>query len=371
MIELRHVNKTYGDNTLLRDINVTIRDGDIVSVIGPSGAGKSTLIRCINLLEKPTSGQILINGADITAKDADIAGIRKKIGMVFQSFNLFDHLTVLENVMNPPMQLLGFTRDQAHEKAMELLRTVGLEGRAFQYPRLLSGGQKQRVSIARMLSMDPDVILLDEPMSALDPAMVGEVQSVIRELSKTGKTMIIVTNEVSFVREICNRVLYLDQGGIYEEGTPEEIFDHPQKELTRRFVHRLRVFEATFTGADDDFLGVFGEMERYCYKNLIPSRACKRIQLVMEELCHEVLIPQIAEPCVSFVVEYAEKSGKASVIVRYNGEPFDPRDSDNIISLKLIMSMAEFVEYAQIDENGFTNQVTLSVSSGVGEEKRA
>ena len=230
MIELKHLRKEYDIVTPLKDVNTVINDGDIISVIGPSGTGKSTLLRCINMLETPTSGQVIINGVDVTAPKCDLGKIRQKTGMVFQSFNLFGHLTVIENIMLAQLDLLGKSRQEAYDEGMRLLRTVGLADKALKYPDELSGGQKQRVAIARTLAMDPDTILLDEPTSALDPTMVGEVQAVIRELATTGKTMLIVTHEMNFARFICNRVFYMDEGGIYEDGTPEQIFEHPQKE---------------------------------------------------------------------------------------------------------------------------------------------
>jgi len=236
MIELKHLCKKYGNVTPFYDINAVINDGDVISVIGPSGTGKSTLLRCINQLETPTSGQIIVDGVDITAPGCNISEIRRKVGMVFQGFNLFGHRTIIENVMNGPVDLLGLSRQEAYDKSMELLKMVGMDSRALDYPDMLSGGQKQRVAIARAVAMDPEIILFDEPTSALDPTMVGEVQAVIRDLAQTGKSMMIVTHEMKFAREICNRVFYIDQGEIYEEGTPEQVFDHPQKELTRRFL---------------------------------------------------------------------------------------------------------------------------------------
>ena len=213
MIELRHLKKIYENAEPLKDVSVTINDGDVIAVIGPSGTGKSTLIRCINLLEKPTGGQIILNGEEITAKGYDVRKARRKMGMVFQSFNLFGHLTVIENLMVPPMDLLGKSRQEAYEKGVELLRRVGLADKALNYPDELSGGQQQRVAIARTLAMDPEIILLDEPTSALDPTMVSEVQAVIRDLSRSGKTMMIVTHEMNFARAISNRVFYMDEGG--------------------------------------------------------------------------------------------------------------------------------------------------------------
>ena len=217
MIELRHLKKIYENAEPLKDVSVTINDGDVIAVIGPSGTGKSTLIRCINLLEKPTSGQVFLNGEEITAKGYDVRKARQKMGMVFQSFNLFGHLTVIENLMTPPMDLLGKSRQEAYDTAVELLRRVGLADKALNYPDELSGGQQQRVAIARTLAMDPEIILLDEPTSALDPTMVSEVQAVIRDLSRSGKTMMIVTHEMNFARAIASRVFYIDEDGSFKD----------------------------------------------------------------------------------------------------------------------------------------------------------
>ena len=208
MIKIEHLKKEYPQVTPLKDVSVEIRDGDVVAVIGPSGTGKSTLLRCINQLEKPTSGRVWLDGVEITDKKCDINQVRRKMGMVFQSFNLFGHLTVIENIMLSPMDLLGKTKQEAYDEGMRLLRLVGLAEKALNYPDELSGGQKQRVAIARTLAMDPEIILLDEPTSALDPTMVDEVQEVIRELSGSGKTMMIVTHEMNFARAISNRVFF-------------------------------------------------------------------------------------------------------------------------------------------------------------------
>ncbi|MBQ0125392.1 MAG: amino acid ABC transporter ATP-binding protein [Clostridiales bacterium] len=361
MIELRHLRKEYESVTPLKDVNVTINDGDIISVIGPSGNGKSTLIRCINLLEKPTSGDIIVNGTCITEKGARINEVRKKMGMVFQSFNLFEHLTIIENVMKPPMDLLGMDKQTAYDKAMSLLHMVGMDGRALDYPDTLSGGQKQRVAIARTLSMDPDIILFDEPTSALDPTMVGEVQAVIRELAGMGKTMLIVTHEMKFAREICNRVFFVADGGIYEDGTPEQIFENPQGELTRRFIRRLKVFETTLEDRNFDFIGMVGALEAYGYKNRIPQKTVYRIQSLFEELCKEILLPELPSPLISFAVEYDEKTETAISTVMYNGEPFDPADTDNFISYKILQHDAEEITYTEINEDQYRNKVVIRV----------
>ena len=215
MIEIKHLRKEFDDETIpLKDINVTINNGDVISIIGPSGTGKSTLLRCINMLCEPTSGSIIVDGQDITKRGCNLNEVRKKMGMVFQSFNLFGHLTVIENIMNPQITLLGRSRQEAYDKAMYLLDSVGLSSKVFSYPDELSGGQQQRIAIARTLAMDPDIILFDEPTSALDPSMIGEVQSVIKVLAKSGRTMMIVTHEMDFARKISNRIFFMYDGTI-------------------------------------------------------------------------------------------------------------------------------------------------------------
>ena len=261
MIRIEHLRKEYPTATPLKDVNVRIHKGDVISVIGPSGTGKSTLIRCINMLETPTSGNIWVGDQCITDPKCDISKVRQKMGMVFQSFNLFPHLTVIENIMKAPVELLGKSKQEAYDEGIRLLRMVGLADKAFNYPHVMSGGQKQRVAIARTLAMDPEIILFDEPTSALDPTMVGEVQAVIRDLARKGLTMIIVTHEMSFARQIANRVFYMDEGGVYEDGTPEEIFDNPKREKTIRFIKHLKVWENLITSKDFEFIGFNTSLE--------------------------------------------------------------------------------------------------------------
>lgn len=345
MIELVHLQKKYENATPLIDVSTVIHDGDVIAVIGPSGTGKSTLIRCINMLERPTGGQILLDGEDITAPKYDLTQARRKMGMVFQSFNLFGHLTVIENLMLAPMDLLKKSKQEAFDTGVALLKRVGLAGREFQYPEELSGGQKQRVAIARTLAMDPDVILFDEPTSALDPTMVGEVQAVIRDLAKTGKTILIVTHEMNFARAISNRVFYMDEGGIYEDGTPEQIFDHPEKELTRRFIKKLKVLELTIDSRDFDFLGAGAEIDRYCMQNDIPSRTKYRIRLAFEELVQQMLLPVLGRTPICVTVEYAETEQQATVTVGYGGERFDPREGENELSYRILSRSVEELTY--------------------------
>ena len=261
MIEIKHLRKEFEDTTPLKDVNAVINSGDIIAVIGPSGTGKSTLLRCINMLETPTSGQIIVDGQVINDGKCDLNEVRKKMGMVFQSFNLFGHLTVIENIMNPQITLLGRSRQEAYDKAMDLLSKVGLSSKALSYPDELSGGQQQRIAIARTLAMDPEIILFDEPTSALDPSMIGEVQSIIRMIAKTGRTMMIVTHEMDFARKISNRVWYMDEGGIYEEGTPKQIFEEPRQYNTRKFIQRLSTLSYRIESSDFDFEPVVDELQ--------------------------------------------------------------------------------------------------------------
>ena len=362
MIELIHLEKKYGNATPLKDVNVVINDGDVISVIGPSGTGKSTLIRCINMLERPTGGQILLDGVDITAPKYDLTMARRKMGMVFQSFNLFGHLTVIENLMIPQIDNLKKSRQDAYDTGIQLLKRVGLGGRELQYPEELSGGQKQRVAIARTLAMDPDVILLDEPTSALDPTMVGEVQSVIRDLAETGKTMLIVTHEMSFARAICNRVFYIDNGGIYEDGTPEQVFDAPKKELTRRFIRKLKVIEFCIDDRNFDFPGAGTELDKYCFKNDIPSRIKTRINLVFEELIRQILMPVLPEPHIRITLEYSGEERKVVVKVLYNGTAFDPKDTENELSYMVMKSASSDMKHEKTKEDIYTNCFSCIVS---------
>lgn len=239
MIEIKDLHKSFGDLEVLKGITETIKDGEVVSIIGPSGSGKSTFLRCINLLEQPTSGQIIIDGQEITDPKVDINKMRENLGMVFQRFNLFPHKTVLENITLAPINVKGESAAEAEKTAKELLDRVGLLSKASSYPAALSGGQQQRVAIARALAMNPAIMLFDEPTSALDPEMVGEVLAVIRQLTETGMTMLIVTHEMGFAREVSDRVFFVDQGIIMEQGTPDDIFNHPKEARTQDFLAKV------------------------------------------------------------------------------------------------------------------------------------
>lgn len=239
LIEVKNLRKTYDDHEVLKGISTTISQGEVIAIIGPSGCGKSTFLRSLNLLEEPTDGTILFEGTDITDKKVNINKVREKIGMVFQQFNLFPNMTVKENIMLAPVKLKKMTKAEASQKADTLLQRIGLADKADAYPAMLSGGQKQRIAIVRALAMNPDVLLFDEPTSALDPEMVGEVLSVMKELAKEGMTMIVVTHEMAFAREVANRVLFFNDGIIQEENQPEELFTNPKNQRLKEFLSKV------------------------------------------------------------------------------------------------------------------------------------
>ena len=361
MIELVHLEKKYKNATPLADVNAVIHDGDVISIIGPSGTGKSTLIRCIDMLERPTGGQIILNGENICAPGYDVTKARRKMGMVFQSFNLFGHLNVIENIMQAQIDVLYRPKNEAYDIGMKLLRRVGLASKETNYPDELSGGQKQRVAIARTLATDPEVILFDEPTSALDPTMVGEVQSVIRDLTKTDKTMLIVTHEMNFAKAICSRVFYMDQGGIYEDGTPDQIFDNPQKDLTRRFIRKLKVLEFAIDGPDFDFGGAGTEIDSYCLQNDLSSSTKYRINLAFEELASQILKPVIDSTPLLITIEHSEKDDSTEITASYGGEKFDPSKSGDGFSYNVLHSTVKSLSYHYDPESEQTNTIKVLI----------
>ncbi len=288
MIRIKHLSKTFNNPdgskiTVLKDVNCEIERGEVISIIGPSGTGKSTLLRAINMLEPPTGGEIWVDGENIMAKGYRLDKLRQKMGMVFQSFNLFDHLTVLENIIYAPMRLRDVAEADARKEAMDLLAKVGLAQKADVYPSSLSGGQKQRVAIARALAMHPEVILFDEPTSALDPTMVGEVLSVIRQLAKDGLTMLIVTHEMRFARDVSTRIFFMNEGIIYEDGTPEQIFEHPVHSATKAFVNRIQKLVFQIDSDDFDYIGIDTQVKQFCHKYNLDTKV-ELIYAVTEEM---------------------------------------------------------------------------------------
>ena len=350
MIELKHLKKEYELVTPIEDISATIQKGDVISIIGPSGTGKSTLLRMINMLESPTSGQIIFDGEDITVPGYPLNKVRERIGMVFQSFNLFNHMTVIENVTFAPIQIKGMDKKEAYDYGMELLNTVGLANFAFSYPKTLSGGQKQRAAIARTLAMKPEIILFDEPTSALDPTMVGEVENVIKKLAEQGYTMMLVSHDMNFAKKISNRVFYLDEGGIYEEGTPEQIFIKPTKEKTRAFVKRLKDFDCSIDSKDYDFMSLYTDLDQFLYKNEVPIEEGKKVKAVFEELVFGIITKNLSKECtnVKINVSYSDLLKDTRITASWEGEPIDFESKDNELSMDLIN---HFVDSKTIENN--------------------
>ncbi|MBQ8966578.1 MAG: ATP-binding cassette domain-containing protein [Ruminococcus sp.] len=348
MIKIEHLRKEYPNVTPLQDVCAEVNKGDVISIIGPSGTGKSTLLRCLNQLETPTSGTVTVDGEVITDPKCDISKVRRKMGMVFQSFNLFANLSIIDNVTAAPVTLLKVPKEQAYREGMELLRRVGLAEKADNFPDELSGGQKQRVAIARAIAMKPEILLFDEPTSALDPTMVGEVLSVIRSLAKEGMTMMIVTHEMKFARDVSTRVFYMDEGGIYEEGSPSEIFESPKKEKTRIFIKRLKQLQLKITSADVDFVSFVSQIEDFGRRNLLSPRAIRNMQLCFEELAVQNILPAVGDEGlpVDITAEYSEQDGTAVMTIAYGGRKYDPLTEGDELSAMMIKKLANSAEFS-------------------------
>lgn len=322
MIKVEHLSKRFGSLQVLKDINLEIAKGEVIALIGPSGTGKSTLLRCLNLLDCPSGGRIEIDGESLLDPRANVPRLRRRMGMVFQSFNLFAHLTALENLTIGPTRLLGQSRVQAEEAGRGLLRLVGLAEKADSFPEELSGGQQQRVAIARCLSMNPEILLFDEPTSALDPTMVSEVLAVIRRLAKQGMTMAIVTHEMDFARDVATRVLYMDQGVIYEEGPPGQLFDAPRGARTRDFINRVRSLNWHIASADLDLYALLGQVEHFCERHALSLRTARTAQLLIEEL----LVIQFARPgpyAIDLGLAWSERHRTLALNLESPGPPGD------------------------------------------------
>ena len=358
MIKIEHLSKSFGSLEVLKEISVEIKAGEVISIIGPSGTGKSTFLRCINLLDRPTGGSISIDGVDILDPKADVPKIRQKMNMVFQSFNLFAHLSVMDNLTLGPMKLKDITKEDAEHKAMELLKLVGLAEKADSYPDELSGGQKQRVAIARCMAMDPKIILFDEPTSALDPTMVSEVLSVIRRLAKEGMTLLIVTHEMDFARDVSNRVIYMDEGVIYEQGTPEQIFDNPQKEKTRTFINRIRSFNYHIASPDYDLYALNAELEKFCEKQILPVKIRQYLNVLVQEML-QLFNPVLSTATLDINLAYSEKKESLEVVFESTGVAMNVLDNNPLpdaSGLSLIGNVTESIDYQRLNNK---NRLTL------------
>ncbi len=346
VISVNSLEKRFGDNVILKNITTNVEKGEVISIIGPSGTGKSTFLRAINFLDPPTGGEVRFDGEVVTKKNVD--AVRRRMGMVFQNFGLFSHMDVMGNLTAGPVKLLGTPRREAEEKAAELLRTVGLYERVRFMPRQLSGGQKQRVAIARCLAMSPEVILFDEPTSALDPTMVSEVMAVMRHLAKSGMTMLVVTHEMDFARDVSNRVMYMDEGGVYEQGSPDEIFNNPKKPKTQAFIYNVRSYGYEVASRDFDYAEMLSGIENFCYRHAIEKKVAGKLQLIAEELVIHIVTPQYG--ACSLSLNLSEKLGTYNISVTYAGEKANALDeAEDDLSAMMVRSSAKEIrhEYAE------------------------
>ncbi len=358
MLEVRGLCKSFGTLSILEDVNLTVEEGECIAIIGASGCGKSMFLRSLELLEVPDEGSIFIAGQEITAPQADVDSIRRQMGMVYQKFFLFSHLNVMDNLCLAPVKLLGMSRHAAEVRARELLAQVGLLSKAEASPKVLSGGQQQRIAICRSLMMEPKLLLFDEPTSALDPTMVGEVLAVIRMLAKQGLTMLIVTHEMNFAREVADRVLFFAEQGIYEEGTPEEIFEHPQKPKTIAFIQRQKSFRYEVRSRDFDLMEMQGGIMIFGEKYGLSSKNDLRLQLCCEETVCAVLKGCYGndEPVrLDLEVFYREADKELEIVFVYQGKQYHPLEDEMELededvaafsSTAILKSIADVLSYA-------------------------
>jgi polar amino acid transport system ATP-binding protein len=348
ILSAENLTKRYGDAVILENVSFDIEQGEVVSVIGPSGTGKSTLLRGMNFLDPPTAGNVYFNGRKLSRRNIDEA--RRKMVMVFQSFGLFANMDVLRNITVGQTDLLKKSAAEAESRARELLKTVGLSEHARHFPKQLSGGQKQRVAIARCLAMDPDIILFDEPTSALDPTMVGEVTAVIRNLAKSGMTMLIVTHEMDFAKNISNRVFFMDERGIYESGTPGEIFGNPKRPKTRAFIFKIKTFEFSAQSRDFDFIAMLNGIDDFCFRYAVDEEKARRIRLIAEELVLHIVVPQFGK-C-ELAVSFPESRDAYRMSLTYPGEDRDALETGDGLSAVLVRNAAMRIEHGYDGETG-------------------
>jgi len=354
LIEVKSLKKSFGPLEVLKGIDLTVEQGERIAIIGGSGCGKSVFLRSLCLLEKPDGGQVLIDGQEITAKGARVDEIRRSMGMVFQKFHLFSEMDVMDNLCLAPMRLKGINRPEAEKKAMDLLEQVGLASRAHAWPTVLSGGQQQRIAICRCLMMEPKVLLFDEPTSALDPTMVGEVLAVIRMLAKRDMSMLIVTHEMNFAKEVANRVLFFADGVIYEQGKPTEIFDHPQREKTIDFINKIKYFSFETDRRDFDLMQLQGGIQTFGEKYGMEFWYIYRLQICCEELIYEMLnYCYSANEAVDIKLDisYAEANHATDIVISCGGRPYNPFEQDDDgLGVTILKKMAIRMDYQLVND---------------------
>ena len=362
VLTINNINKSYGDNLILNGLSLDVHKGEVIVIIGPSGCGKSTLLRCINALEPIQGGEIRLDGELIDGNSRNIAQIRQKIGMVFQNYELFPHKTVLQNIILAPMKVQKRSKDEVTEEAEQLLERVGLLDKKDSYPRQLSGGQKQRVAIVRALCMHPEIMLFDEVTAALDPEMVREVLDTMLELAKNGSTMLIVTHEMNFAREVASRVLFFADGGIYEQGTPAEIFDAPKREKTISFINKIKYFSYEITRRDFDLMQMQGGIQNFGEKYGLDQKHTYRLQICCEELIYELLdrcYPNRDDVDLELTVSHAEADGTTKIDLSCGGTAFNPfEQEEEVLGVTILKNMAQKLDYRHTDGR---NQISIEL----------
>ena len=363
LIEVKGLRKSFGRLEVLKGVDLTVEQGERIAIIGGSGCGKSVFLRSLCLLEKPDAGQVFIDGKEITAaKGGQVDEIRRSMGMVFQKFHLFSEMDVMDNLCLAPTRIMKMSRDAAEQKAMELLAQVGLASRAHAWPTVLSGGQQQRIAICRCLMMEPKVMLFDEPTSALDPTMVGEVLAVIRMLAKRDLSMLIVTHEMNFAREVASRVLFFADGGIYEQGTPAEIFDAPKREKTISFINKIKYFVYEITRRDFDLMQMQGGIQSFGEKYGLDQKRTYRLQICCEELIYELLdrcYPNRDDVDLKLTVSHAEADGATKIALSCGGAAFNPFEQDEEgLGVTILKNMATKLDYRHTDGR---NQINIEL----------
>ncbi len=359
MIRVEKLSKSFGSLQVLKNVNLTVDKGERIVIIGGSGCGKSVFLRCMDLLELPDEGKVFIGEDELTSRSADLNRIRRKVGMVYQGFHLFSHMNVLDNITLAPIKLLGLSRTEAEKKAEMLLDMVGLESKKYTMPEVLSGGQKQRIAIVRCLAMEPEVMLFDEPTSALDPTMVGEVLATLRLLAKQGMTMVIVTHEMEFAREIATRILYIDEQGIYEEGTPQAIFDAPKKKKTRDFIHKMKYFSWQIESRNFDLMQLQGNIRSFAGRYGLDEKKANRLQLCTEELIYEMLDYGQSDAVVDMQIQISfDERYRCTVIgLRCKGDKYNPfaiESEDELhLGVTILKNTAKRLDYRFDGENNY------------------
>ena len=362
LIEVKGLKKSFGQLQVLRGIDLTVEQGERIAIIGGSGCGKSVFLRSMCLLEKPDAGQVFIDGREITAKGAPVDEIRRSMGMVFQKFHLFSEMDVMDNLCLAPTRILRMSREDAEKKAMDLLSQVGLATRAHAWPTVLSGGQQQRIAICRCLMMEPKVLLFDEPTSALDPTMVGEVLAVIRMLAKQKMSMLIVTHEMNFAREVADRVLFFADGGIYEQGTPEEIFDAPKREKTISFIHKIKYSTYEIRDRSFDLMQVNGGIQSFGEKYGLAMKRILRLQLCCEELIYELIdkcFPGQEKVDLNLQISYAELDNTTTIDIDCAGAQYNPfAQEEDSLNVTILKNTSKELDYRFEDGR---NQITIKI----------